>query len=243
MKIKLDHLDIVTSHMCNNNCKHCIDKFIHTSEDKVTVEGVEKFLQMIRRYTNDNLEVLLLGGEPTMLSFEELRDIALVIKKYDFSPIMSTNGIQKDKIEQLLPYYDWIQITVYSDKDIDYWKQHTDKINIKISGDKLLTYDKLMHFIEYTKDFKRRSVSMYFTPDFTELCQDEKIWELLNDEQHEWYINGSYSYMFYKGVRFKKCIKGKTNIIDEPTVPKYYPNGNYNKTWNDENMDAYLGAI
>ena len=49
-----------------------------------------------------------------------------------------------------------------------------------------------------------------------------------------------YEYTFYKGVRIKKCIPGETNIIDEPTVPKVYPNGNYNKTWCNEEMDNYL---
>ena len=79
---------------------------------------------------------------------------------------------------------------------------------------------------------------MYFTPDFQELCVDEKVWNLLNTL--EWHRNGSYEYAFYNGVRFKKCIHGETNIIDEPSVPKLYPNGAYNKTWNDEIMDDYL---
>lgn len=47
-------------------------------------------------------------------------------------------------------------------------------------------------------------------------------------------------YTFYKGVRRKKCIHGQTNIIDEETLPKLYPNGNYNKTWNNEELDDYL---
>lgn len=79
---------------------------------------------------------------------------------------------------------------------------------------------------------------MYFKPDFTELCTDEKIWNVLNTL--DWKRNGSYNYAFYEGVRFKKGIHGETNIIDEPTVPKVYPNGNYNKTWNDEELDDYL---
>lgn len=239
----IDHIDIVTTHKCNNNCKHCIDIFIHSSNAEVTLNGVEKFLKLIRNNTDKPLEALLLGGEPTTLSTEKLIALAQLIRKYGFSPIMSTNGIQKDKIEEILPYYDWIQVTVHSDKDIDYWRKYSDRINIKISGDKFLTIDKLNHFIEYTEGYKRRSVSMYFTPDFKELCEDEQVWELLNSPEHKWQINGSYEYMFYKGVRFKKCIHGKTNIIDEPTVPKYYPNGNYNKSWKNEEMDAYLGQL
>ena len=234
----LDHADVVTSHKCNNNCRYCIDKFLHTSEEEVSLESLEKFLYLLRQHSDEGLEVLLLGGEPTTLSEEKLIDIATLIKQYGFSPIISTNGIQKDKIKNILSHYDWVQITVYSDKDIDYWKEHKDKVNIKLSGDRSLTYEKLLHFIEYTEGFSRRSVSMYFTPDFEELCKDKRVWELL--DTLEWKRNGSYMYAFYKGVRFKKCIPGETNLIDEPTVPKLYPNGNYNKTWNNEDMDDYL---
>lgn len=31
-KLKIDHIDIVTSHICN---KHCIDKFLHTTKEMI----------------------------------------------------------------------------------------------------------------------------------------------------------------------------------------------------------------
>ena len=101
-----------------------------------------------------------------------------------------------------------------------------------------MTLEKMEHFIDYTQGFGRRSVSMYFTPDFHELCEDQRVWDVLNTL--DWKRNGSYMYAFYKGVRFKKCIPGETNIIDEPIIPKLYPNGNYNKTWCHEELDDYL---
>jgi len=239
--IVLDHADIVTSHKCNNNCPHCIDKFLHTSNKEVSYSNVAKFLRLLRQHTDKPLEVLLLGGEPTMLDEHKLMMIASLIKINGFVPIMSTNGRERDKIIALTKHYQWIQVTVNNDADIDYWKPWSDRINIKLAGDSRLTMDKLNHFIEYTKDFERRSVSMYFTEDFEELCKDEEVWTLL--DTLEWQRNGSYMYAFYKGVRFKKCIPGETNIIDEPSVPKLYPNGNYNKTWCNEDMDPYLGEM
>lgn len=237
-EFELDHVDVVTSHICNKNCEFCIDKFIRTSNQVISLEIIEKFLKVIRNYTDKRLSVLLLGGEPTILPFKKLIDIANLVHQYGFRVSMSTNGKLKDKIIQLLPYYDSIQITVNSDEEIDFWRQWPDKINIKLSGDSLLTMEKLNHFIEYTDGFFRRSISMYFTPDFQELCSDKDVWNLLNSL--EWKRNGSYKYTFYKGVRIKKCIHGETNIIDEPTVPKVYPNGNYNKTWCNEDLDDYL---
>lgn len=63
----IDHADIVTSHMCNNNCKFCIDKFLHTSDKKINTKDIDKFLRLLKQHTDKQLEILLLGGEPTML--------------------------------------------------------------------------------------------------------------------------------------------------------------------------------
>ena len=237
-KIPIDHADIVTSHKCNNNCPFCIDSFIHSSDKEVSLEDVDKFLRMLRTVTDKNVSILLLGGDPTMLSAEKLIAIADLVHSYGFRISMSTNGIQKDKIIQVLPWFDWVQITLSSDKQIDFWRPYREKINAKWSGDQKMTLEKMEHFIEYTKGFGRRSVSMYFTPHFHELCEDEQVWKIL--DTLEWKRNGSYEYAFYKGVRFKKCIHGETNIIDEPIIPKLYPNGNYNKTWSNEELDDYL---
>lgn len=237
-KIELDHVDIVTSHICNNNCKYCIDKFLRTSNEIISLETIHRFLKVVKKHTNKQLEVLLLGGEPTILPTKTLIDIADLVHSEGFLIMMSTNGKLRDKIIQLIPYYDSIQITVNNDIEIDFWRKWSDKINVKLSGDASLTMKKLQHFVKYSEGFFRRSISMYFTPDFDELCSDKEVWNLL--DTLEWKRNGSYMYTFYKGVRIKKCIHGETNIVDEPTVPKVYPNGNYNKTWCNEELDDYL---
>lgn len=236
--IIIDHADIVTSHKCNGNCKHCIDSFIHSSDEEIKAKDITKFLEMLRRQTKEPIEILLLGGEPTMLSAGKLVSIANLVHSFGFKIVMSTNGIFKPKIRAILRYFDSVQITMYSDKDIEYWRPFGDKINAKLSGDKSMTLESMNHFIELTERFSRRSVSMYFTPDFRELCEDPRVWDILNSL--DWERNGSYKYAFYRGVRFKKCIHGVTNIADEPTIPKLYPNGNYNKTWRNEEMDDYL---
>lgn len=239
-KYNLDHIDIVVSHKCNMNCPYCIDKFKGTNGE-IDLSTIDSFLKKVRTVTDEKLEILLLGGEPTIIGSEKLINIAKLIKSYGFDVIISTNGLAKNTINEILPYFNWIQITTHSEKETNYWREINNKfhnINLKLSGDQFLTYEKLDHFIDSTTDFKRRSVSMYFTPDYEQLCSDQKIWSLL--DTLEWKRNGSYMYAFYKDVRFKKCIPNETNFIDEPTVPKLYPNGNYNKTWLNENLDDYL---
>lgn len=234
----IDHADVVVTHECMNHCPFCIDKFVHTSNEVVKKEDLIRFLKKLRSVTSRKLEVLFLGGEPTCAGIEKLAELTDIVREFGFSPIISTNNPKKELIVKLLPYFDWIQVTVHNDKQIEFYRQYKDKINIKLSGDKNLTLEKLNHFIDVTKDFERKSISMYFTPLWKELCTDEEIWSLLN--KLSWTRNGSYVYTFYQGVRIKRCIHGETNLVDEPSVPKLYPNGNYNKTWNNETLDDYL---
>lgn len=237
-QIYIDHADVVVTHECMNHCPFCIDKFVHTSNEVVKKEDLIRFLKKLRSVTSRKLEVLFLGGEPTCAGIEKLAELTDIVREFSFSPIISTNNPKKELIVKLLPYFDWVQVTVHSDKQIEFYRQYKDKINIKLSGDKNLTLEKLNHFIDVTKDFERKSISMYFTPLWKELCTDEEVWSLLN--KLSWTRNGSYIYTFYQGVRIKRCIHGETNLVDEPSVPKLYPNGNYNKTWNNETLDDYL---
>ena len=62
IKYDIDYADVVTSHICNMHCKYCVDKFIHSSTNIVKLEDLEKFLKMLRNYTDKKLEILLLGG-------------------------------------------------------------------------------------------------------------------------------------------------------------------------------------
>lgn len=242
MKQEIDHADIVVTHQCNLHCPFCVDKFVHKDTNVVSIESIKKFLTLLKKQNvKENLEVLLLGGEPTIIDKNKLIEIADTIKSFGFSPIMSTNGINKQKILDVIEHFDWIQVTVHTASQIDYYRQNKDRICIKLSGDQTMTYEKFLHFIEYTKDFERRCISMFSTDDFKELCTDQRVWNVLNSL--DWWRNGSYMYAFYDGVRLKKFIPGETNIIDEPTVPKLYPNGNYNKNWRNEEMDAYLGDL
>lgn len=249
----IDHIDAVITHYCNFNCPFCIDKFktsIKNPQNEFDKEYFNDFLNSLNKKEssgdikiNPNREVLFLGGEPTTVGFNLLKDYANIVSRNGFHPIISTNGVDKSTIKKILPYFDWVQVTAHSKKEIDEWRTYNTygNINLKIAGNSHFTYDKLNYLIDNCKDFTRRSVSMYFTKDFVELCKDKEVWNLL-DSLNSWKINGSYEYAFYKDVRIKKCIHGLTNIIDEPTVPKIYDK-KYNKTWDNEELDDYLNLF
>jgi len=250
--MQIDHADIVVCHDCNMNCRYCVDKFRdNANKQRIQLPLVERFLQLLTKHEHvqphyknpeDKLEILLLGGEPTLIGTQRLIDIANLIRKYNFSSVISTNARLVETVKDILPFFDWVQVAVYSDKEIDKWREFsTEKINLKLSGDASFSMEKLNHFVEYTKDFKRRSITMFFKPNFEQCCPDEEVQEFL--KTLEWERVDSYEYSMFQGVRLKRCIPGLTNIVDEPHIPKLYPNGNYNKTWVNEDNDPYLGEL
>ena len=250
-KTPISHADIVVTHDCNMHCPCCIDKFWHQGDGFADLDRIRGVLDLLKENTyktkefkfdtNPLLEVLLLGGEPTLAPFEYLHEVAKMCHERGFEICMSTNGTKEDRILEVLPFFDWVQITVRNEAQIDKWANWMHKVNLKFIGDESMTLSRFIKLSGYSKLFDRRSMSMYFTPDFTELCTDNDLWGIL--EKLVWERQGSYLYTFLDGVRIKRCIKGKTNIIDEPLIPKLYPNGNYNKTWVNEDNDPYLGEI
>ena len=243
MEVSIDHADIVVTHKCTFNCKYCIDEFRNSYNTIVSLEDISKFLNVLKLNTNKKLTILLLGGEPTEVGSYYLKEISNLIHKYDYKVCMSTNGFYRDIVNECLEFMDWVQITMHNFNEIQYWsnQKYLNKINAKYSGDNKFTFKILNDFISATKIFGRSSVSMYFTKDFKELCEDPEVWKLLDTLQ--WTRLGSYYYAFYKGTRFKKCVPNETNIIDEPLIPKLYPTGVYNKTWCNEVYDPYLGEL
>ena len=235
----INHIDIVTTHQCNQSCNYCIDPFRNTSKKIIDTEKVAEFLASIREKTEEKLTVLLLGGEPTLLSKQKLKQLTNIIHEYGFRASISTNGQLWRKAIKIAPFFDTIQVTIDDFDQIPLLHDIKNKVNVKMPGDEYMNWQRLTEFMEETKDFYRQSVPMYFNPQtFEELCKDRYVWDFL--DSLSWERNGSYKYAFYGKIRFKKCIPKETNIIDEPKIPKLYPNGNYNCNWQNETMNNYL---
>lgn len=235
----INHIDIVATHQCNQSCNYCIDPFRNTSKKIIDIEKVAEFLASIREKTEEKLTVLLLGGEPTLLSKQKLKQLTNTIHEYGFRASISTNGQLWRKAIKIAPFFDTIQVTIDDFDQIPLLYDIKDKVNVKMPGDEYMNWQRLTEFMEETKDFYRQSVPMYFNPQtFEELCEDRYVWDFLNSL--DWKRDESYKYAFYDKIRFKKCIPGETNIIDEPKIPKLYPNGNYNCNWQNETMNNYL---
>lgn len=82
---------------------------------------------------------------------------------------------------------------------------------------------------------------MYFNPNFEEVCKNKELQDYFSNLK--WKELGSYFWTFVDGVRVKKYIPSEKEFMEEPFVPKLYPNGNYGKTWQNEINDPYLGEL
>ena len=234
--------NIVVNHKCNKHCKTCIDKFLDVSKDEVTLEMVEKYISRLTKYTTQKCkEIMLLGGEPTCSSFELLKGISDIGRHYGWRMIMSTNGIEREKILRLRDCYDVFQITMRGQSDIDFWKSVNmqDKITAKFNGDADFTLDTLNWFIENTREFYHKSINMFHTQDGQQqLCTDKRVWDLILPLERTSHL--MYHVVFYKGVRIKWGSPGCTQVEKCPSSPILFPNGNYGCTWQNENLDDYL---
>lgn len=154
----IDHADIVVNHMCNMNCKYCVDTFRGSTNEIIKIDYVKSFLDLLKKNTEiyqplymdkkEALEILILGGEPTLIGAERLVEIADEVHKHGFQIVISTNARLKNVVKEIIPYFDWIQVAVYGDAEIDYWRGiSTDKINVKLSGDALFNLERLNHFV------------------------------------------------------------------------------------------------
>ena len=241
--LDIGHVEVVVTHKCNYKCNFCVDELVNKDDLVVKLEDIENLLSKISKRTDKRLEVLLLGGEPTTVEGDYLNKIADIVHSFGYKILISTNGVLRNVVDEIIDKFDWVQITSHNDKELEYWRNHrlVNKINIKLPGNESLNVDKLNYFIDRTKEFGRRSVNFYFnTNDLKDLCTDDGINKFL--EGLEWKSIGAYEYTIKDGVRYKRRSKNRMTDSSQKRsiIPKLYPNGNYNKTWGNEDMDDFL---
>jgi len=256
------HADIIVTHKCNmkGNClPTCADKFVNTSDKEIEVSTVEKFLDLFSKHIakrkTENVifyeqpQILVLGGEPTLVGSEKLIAIAEIAKKYGFERIISSNGLNFRVLKEILPYYDSLQITLQTYGSKAELRRLLDlgskKINVKLRCDVNLTFDDLVNFIASTKSFKRRSVVRYW--DYKNHCftnKDPAIEEFMNALEWKPFTDSisTSMYAMFDGVRFKKETE-EILSAEMPDIPKLYPSGVYNCTWKNEDSNPYFGEL
>lgn len=241
-------IHIVVTYDCNMNCSFCInDKLGHKKKEYVNIVDVKDYLYYMKYIEKlDDAIVVLLGGEPTLLSIESLKEIANISHGFGYKVETYTNGTLKEKLLELDGYIDYITISNYSNGllpfvNINYLYQFnysTITISRLITNQYFKNFEAFDSFVdeanqlpfnydfstiqEFTPNFNYYHPS-WFDKDLLPLCKMQKV-------------EGRVGAALYKD-RLIKLPYRHLNINEEVCTFKLFPNGNVTTTWNHDNPE------
>ncbi len=255
-KFLIDHADILVTHSCNKGCPTCIDKWVNKYRQIVSFDIVKKYFNMLEQKTtsvrsivNKNGQTLIniLGGEPTVVGEEFLNKIAENAHLRNFLVWISTNGIKRKTVESILPNFDLVRLTVDTPEEALKWadSKFIDKLDIKFPCTEKTTLGDFERFAELTKDFPNRMMIVYNDKFRKEVTLQPDLAELLNSSKVNYKAakHGFQKYGSINGVTIKRTIQEDNCFADTKMIPRLYPNGNYNCTWENELNNPYLGEL
>lgn len=239
---------IIVTYDCNMNCSFCINyRLGKKRKEYIKLFDIKIFLKYLKYIEKiEDAIIVLLGGEPTLLPIESLKEISNSIHLMGYKTEFYTNGTLREKLLELDGYIDYMTISNYSKgmlpfDNMDYlydFKYSTITISKLITKQDFPTFEIFDSFVDdinklpFNYDF---SILQKTTPDY-ELYHpkwvDEKFIPLCEKQD----INGYIGTAFYKGRLIKmppvlKKEQGQTTIL------KLYPNGNANTTWQHDNSE------
>lgn len=255
-KVVIDHADILVTHSCNKGCPTCIDKWVNKYKQIISFDLVKKYFNMLEQNTisvksvvnkNGRTLINILGGEPTVVGEEFLNKIANNAHNRDFLMWISTNGIKKKTVENILPNFDLVRLTVDTPEEALKWadSKYINKLDIKFPCTEKTTLADFEKFAETTKDFPNRMMIVYNDKFRKEVKLQPDLAELLNDPSVNYEVahHGFQKYGKINGVTIKRTIQENNNFADSEMIPRLYPNGNYNCTWENELNNPFLGEL
>jgi organic radical activating enzyme len=224
--------DIIVTHNCNRKCQFCCDEFIHESGE-VDLNKVDLFLENLFEVDGHRniTDVMILGGEPTLVSIEKLQAICNKIHSYNVKVSMTTNNRIGPKLLELNGFVDYMNISYYIDTDYS-WIKNFDKTQCVIS--KLITKTDFPELKDLDNFISSINVPIKLST--LNNVNDELNPAWLNDWQNslkQFSIFTKAKAAMYNGVLVK--LMGLSG--DDYYHPKLYPNGNWNRTWHSQEFE------
>lgn len=239
---------IVVTYDCNMNCSFCINyKLGKKRKGFIKISDVVYFLQYLKYVEKlEDAIIVLLGGEPTLLPIESLKEISASAHTMGYKTEFYTNGTLKEKLLELDGYIDFITISNYGKgllpfDNMDYlydFKQSTITISKLITKQFFKTFEEFDFFVDeanklpFNYDF---STIQETTPNF-EFYQPEWVEKELIPLCENQDVRGNVGAALYKG-RLIKLPHVHLQRTEDICTLKLYPNGNLNTTWKHDNME------
>ena len=239
---------IVVTYECNMNCSFCINyKLGKKRKGFIKISDVVYFLQYLKYVEKlEEAIIVFLGGEPTLLPIESLKEISNLAHNFGYKTEFYTNGTLKEKILELDGYIDFITFSNYGKgvlpfDNMDYLYDFK-KSTITIS--KLITKQYFNSFEDFDK-FVDEANKLPFNYDFSTIQETTPEFDKY---QPEWVENqliplcenqdvrGNVGAALYKG-RLIKLPHVHLQRKEDICTLKLYPNGNLNTSWKSDNME------
>ncbi|MFW5780789.1 MAG: anaerobic ribonucleoside-triphosphate reductase activating protein [Bacillota bacterium] len=178
---------------CNFDCWFCHNRWM-LNMGKLYEEDI--ILKKIKENSFLLDAVVITGGEPTMEDTKELISFIKKIKDMNLKVKLDTNGTNPEKLEQLLPYVDYVAMDIKS--PLSKYREIT-----CIDDDELLALKKCINILMNSgKEYEFRTT-------FIPTLETEDILEIANT------IKGCKRYYLQQYIP----VEGKEDI--EPHPPKY----------------------
>lgn len=236
---------IIVTYECNMNCPFCINYELGKKRKGfISVDDVKIFLRYLKTVEKlDEAIIVLLGGEPTLMPIDDLKEICDMAHEMGYKTETYTNGTMGDKLLELDGYIDYMTVSNYSkgllpNEKSDYLYKFK-KTMITIS--KLITkqyFNSFSEFSEFVDEANKLPVNYDFstlqetTPEFNTFAPSWVESELipLCEAQD---VRGNVGASLYKGRLIKLPHKHLQRKEDICTL-KLFPNGNLSTTWKSD---------
>ena len=239
---------IVVTYECNMNCSFCINyKLGKKRKGFIKISDVVYFLQYLKYVEKlEEAIIVFLGGEPTLLPIENLKEISNLAHNFGYKTEFYTNGTLKEKILELDGYIDFITFSNYGKgvlpfDNMDYlydFKKSTITISKLITKQYFNSFEDFDKFVDevnklpFNYDF---STIQETTPDFDKY-QPEWVEKQLIPLCENQDVRGNVGAALYKG-RLIKLPHVHLQRKEDICTLKLYPNGNLNTSWKSDNME------
>ena len=239
---------IVVTYECNMNCSFCINyKLGKKRKGFIKISDVVYFLQYLKYVEKlEEAIIVFLGGEPTLLPIESLKEISNLAHNFGYKTEFYTNGTLKEKILELDGYIDFITFSNYGKgvlpfDNMDYlydFKKSTITISKLITKQYFNSFEDFDKFVDeanklpFNYDF---STIQETTPDFDKY-QPEWVEKQLIPLCENQDVRGNVGATLYKG-RLIKLPHVHMQRKEDICTLKLYPNGNLNTSWKSDNME------
>jgi len=239
---------IVVTYECNMNCSFCINyKLGKKRKGFIKISDVVYFLQYLKYVEKlEEAIIVFLGGEPTLLPIESLKEISNLAHNFGYKTEFYTNGTLKEKILELDGYIDFITFSNYGKgvlpfDNMDYlydFKKSTITISKLITKQYFNSFEDFDKFVDeanklpFNYDF---STIQETTPDFDKY-QPEWVEKQLIPLCENQDVRGNVGAALYKG-RLIKLPHVHLQRKEDICTLKLYPNGNLNTSWKSDNME------